>query len=377
MYLSSTGWTGTLWPRYAWAMPASNPRTGVLLVNLGTPDTPEVGAVRRYLRQFLSDPRVIDLPAVMRWALVELAVLPWRPATTAAAYRKIWGTGSPLLMNSQALATAVQERIGPEVRVELAMRYGKPAIAAALDRLEAWGAEAIVVLPLYPQYASSSTGSSLEEIYRWAAGRWNTPALRIVPPFYADAGYLEAFTRIAEPLMQAERPDFWLFSFHGLPERQIRRCDRAGHCFTAAACCEAPGKALGYCYRAQCFVTARELATRLGLPSDRYAVSFQSRLGRTPWIRPYTDLLLPEILAEGHRRIAVMVPSFTADCLETLEEIGIRAREDFLSRGGEALWLVHSLNAHPAWVEAVVGLVTPLLAASSDRSDVARIAIRG
>ena len=332
---------------------------GLLLVNLGTPDEPTAPAVRRYLRQFLSDPRVLDIHPVGRAALLNMVILPRRPAQSAAAYRKIWDPtrGSPLLFHSQDLAQQVGERLGAGWRVELAMRYGSPSIEAALERLRATGADEIVVLPLYPQYAASSTGSSLEEVYRIAAARWNTPSIAAVPPFYDEESFIAAFAAVGRPVLEREKPDHVLFSFHGLPERHMRKSDESGrHCLASASCCDRVDGVNRNCYRAQCYATARALAAALALDEKGWSVSFQSRLGRTPWIRPYTDVVLDELAARGIKRLAVFCPAFVADCLETLEEIGIRAREQFRAAGGDDLFLVPSLNSSPGWVDAVVDL---------------------
>jgi ferrochelatase len=334
-------------------------RQGLLLVNLGTPDAPETGAVRRYLREFLSDPRVLDIPAPARWALLELLILPTRPSRSAAAYRKVWTQeGSPLLVHSQRLAARLADALGKEWAVELAMRYGRPSLGSALEKLASAGPRSITVLPLYPQYASSSTGSTLERVYELAGKAWNVPALRVVPPFFDDPVFLDAWVDVARPVLADARADHVLFSFHGLPERHVRKSDASGrHCLQSPGCCDVTVAENRWCYRAQCFSTARSLASRLGIQPEQMSVAFQSRLGRTPWLKPYTDLLLPELASKGVRRLAVLCPAFVADCLETLEEIGIRARADFLRAGGETLTLVPSLNAHPAWVRALVRLV--------------------
>ncbi len=331
--------------------------TGLLLINLGTPDEPTTPAVRRYLRQFLSDPRVIDINPIGRALLLYLFILPTRPAKSAAAYRQVWMTeGSPLLVHSRALTVAVQHRLGAEWAVELGMRYGQPSIESALEKLHASGCEKIVVLPLYPQYSSAATGSSVEEVYRLAGQKWVTPMLSLIPPFYADAGFLDAFAERGRPLVGAA--DHVLFSFHGLPERQIRKADPTGtFCLAQASCCDRMTDANRNCYRAQSFATARALAERLAIPAARYSVSFQSRLGRTPWITPHTDVVLPELARAGKKRLVVFSPAFVADCLETLEEIAIRARRDFKAAGGEELTLVPSLNAETSWVDAVIALV--------------------
>jgi protoporphyrin/coproporphyrin ferrochelatase len=334
-------------------------RQGLLVVNLGTPDAPETGAVRRYLREFLSDPRVLDIPAIARWALLELVILPTRPARSAEAYRKVWmDAGSPLLVYSRALVSRLAEELGPHWAVELGMRYGQPSLESALGRLSSQGVRTITLLPLYPQYASSSTGSTLERVYELAGREWNAPALRVVPSFFDQPAFLDAWVEVARPAIAEARADHVLFSFHGLPERQIRKSDASGlHCLQSPSCCDVQVAENRWCYRAQCVATARAMAERLGVTAEGMTVGFQSRLGRTPWLKPYTDLLLGELVQKGVRRLAVVCPAFVADCLETLEEIGIRARADFLGAGGEALTLVPSLNAHPTWVRALAQLV--------------------
>ncbi|MFP2928990.1 ferrochelatase [Pyxidicoccus sp. 3LG] len=340
-------------------MTTSGVKRGLLLINLGTPDAPESGPVRRYLREFLSDPRVVDIHPVGRWMLLNLIILPVRPAKSAEAYRKVWmKEGSPLLVYSQALASAVAGQLQGEYEVALGMRYGTPSIPDAVASLRARGVSDFTVLPLYPQEATSSSASSLARTYEVMTEGWDVPNVRAVPAFHDHPGFLDAFTTVARPVIAEARADHVLFSFHGVPERHVRKTDTSGkHCFASAGCCDALTDANRHCYRAQCFATARGLAERLGLAKDGWTVSFQSRLGRTPWVKPYTDLVLPELAQRGVKRLAVMCPSFVADCLETLEEVGLRAREQFVEAGGESLTLVPSLNAHPAWVDTVVRLV--------------------
>jgi ferrochelatase len=330
---------------------------GLLLMNLGTPDEPTTPAVRRYLREFLGDPRVLDINPIGRAALLHLVVLPRRPKRSAEAYRAIWHPerGSPLLYHSQDLAAGVAEKLGDGWRVELAMRYGNPSVEDALLALERAAVDRVVVLPLFPQYASSSTGTAIARVMELAASRWNVPPLDFIPPFYDDPGFLTAFERVAAPVLAALQPDHVLFSYHGLPVRQIVKTDTAGnHCFQSPTCCET--LANPHCYRAQCFATTRGLAARLAVPAERYTVCFQSRLGRTPWIEPFTDVELDRLAKAGNRKLAVLCPAFVADCLETLEEIGIRAREQWKEAGGEELVLVPSLNATPAWIDAVCAM---------------------
>jgi ferrochelatase len=315
--------------------------------------------VRRYLREFLGDPRVLDIPALPRRLLLETVILPTRPRASAEAYTKVWTPeGSPLVVHGFALRDALAKRLGEDFVVELAMRYGAPAIAPALARLAAADCGRIVVLPLFPQYSSAATGSALEAVYRAAGALWNTPPLDVVDSFYDEPAFVSALAAVAREVPAEHRADHLLLSYHGLPERQIRKSDTSGaHCFATNDCCEAMGPANRSCYRAQCVATSRALARAIGLRDEDWTISFQSRLGRTPWIRPYTDEILPFLRERGVTRLAVMCPSFVADCLETLEEIGIRGREQWLSLGGEDLVLIPCLNAHPAWVEAVAGWV--------------------
>lgn len=335
------------------------PKKGLLLVNLGTPDAPESGPVRRYLREFLNDPRVVDIHPVGRWLLLNLFILPVRPARSAEAYRKVWmKEGSPLLVYSRQLAAAVTERLQGEYEVELAMRYGNPSIPSAVAALRSRGVREFIVLPLYPQEATSSTSSTLARTYEVLTDAWDVAGVRVVPAFHDHPAFLDAFAEVARPVIAEARADHVLLSYHGLPERHMRKSDPSGqHCLASATCCDVLTDVNRHCYRAQCYATSRGLAERLGLSKEGYSVSFQSRLGRTPWIHPYTDLVLPELAKRGVKRLAVMCPAFVADCLETLEEVGMRAREQFLACGGESLTLVPSLNAHPAWVETVVRLV--------------------
>jgi protoporphyrin/coproporphyrin ferrochelatase len=332
-------------------------RTGLLLTNLGTPDAPTTRAVRRYLREFLSDPRVIDIHPVGRALLLNLIILPLRPAKSAHAYASIWDAqrGSPLLYHSRDLATAVAAQLGSSWHVELAMRYGQPSLGDALDAFARSEVERIVVLPLFPQYASSSTGTAQARVMELASKRWNVPALDFVPAFYDDPGFISAFERVARPALDGFGPDHVLFSFHGLPVRQIVKSDRdAAICFRSERCCD--DRKNPNCYRAQSFATARAVAARLELAADRYTVCFQSRLGRTPWIEPYTDHVIDRLGRASTRRLAVICPAFVADCLETVEEIGIRARAQFKAAGGDDLLLVPSLNATQPWVDAVCAI---------------------
>ncbi len=337
----------------------SEPRTGVLLANLGTPDSPRVSDVRRYLREFLGDPRVLDMAPLPRWLLLNLVILPTRPRRSARAYAKIWtAAGSPLRFHGQALREAVSVELGPSYVVELGMRYGQPSIPGALERLARADVARIVALPLFPQYASASTGSTVEKILETLERADEIPPVETLGPFYDAPAFISAVAAVARSPLEAFRPDFVVFSFHGLPERHLRRAGPSERqCLASDHCCDELGEINRDCYRAQCFSTARALARALELEVDRFSVGFQSRLGPARWIRPYTDRMLPQLAAAGVKRLAVLCPAFVADCLETLEEIGIRGREQWLALGGEDLLLPPSLNASPLWVRGVADLI--------------------
>lgn len=324
--------------------------TGVLLINLGTPDQPTTPAVRRYLRTFLMDGRVLDIPWMSRAALVNLIIAPFRAPKSAHAYQKIWTEqGSPLLVHSQALAAGVAERLGSDVPVALGMRYGNPSLQSALAQLA--DCEQIIAVPLYPQYASASTGTALEALYQLAKTDLVVPHLLTVPPFYEHPAFVEAAAEITASHL--EPGDFVLFSYHGIPKRQLpcTPCEDTVEC-------EPPAGNTASCYRAQAYATTRALAKALNLAPDQYTTSFQSRLGRIPWIKPYTDVLIEELVRErGIKRMVVVCPSFVSDCLETLEEIGIQLHEQFEAAGGERFVQVPCVNAAPSWVDGVVRLI--------------------
>lgn len=331
---------------------------GLLLVNVGTPDDPSVPAVRRFLREFLWDPYVLDMNPVSRFMLLYGLILPFRPKKSAAAYRQIWTEeGSPLLVHGEALRQGVAEALGSDWVVVFGMRYQKPPLAKALQRLFEADLDEIVVLPLYPQYALSSTETTVKAIERLATSQTDAPPIRFVPPFFADQGYIQAAAQLCQTVQTGFAPDHVLFSFHGLPERQIRATSpNAERCRFDETCCDSVDAENAQCYRAQSYHTARAIAEHMGLERTQWSVGFQSRLGNTPWIRPYTDHLITELAERGVKRLLVSCPSFVADCLETLEEIGIRARADFIEAGGHELGLVPCVNSEPAWVEAVTRL---------------------
>jgi ferrochelatase len=334
-------------------------RIGVLALNVGTPDAPRAPEVRRYLRQFLGDPRVLDMNPIGRAALLNLVILPFRPKESAHAYRSIWEPdGSPLLRHSNEFAAALETELGSRFLVRPAMRYGNPSIACALAEFRASAIDRIVAFPLYPQYASSTTGTSLEEVYRRSGLDWNVPSISVVPPFWNEPELGAAFARVGREVLDDLDPDHVLLSFHGVPERHVRKSDDTGsHCLASQDCCARIVEANRNCYRAQCHRSAEAIAAALDLPRERWTLAFQSRLGKTPWIRPYTDETVVALAERGVRRLAVFCPAFVADCLETLEEIGMRAREDFVAHGGEDLRLVPSLNSSPSWIELAARLV--------------------
>jgi ferrochelatase len=331
---------------------------GVLLLQLGTPDSTEVSDVRKYLREFLSDPRVLDIAAPARWLLLNVVILPFRPKRSAEAYEKVWtDEGSPLIVFTEALAAKLRTALGDGYRVAYGMRYQSPSIAAAVDQLEQDGCRQIVLIPQFPQYASASGGSAVQMALEIIGARRNVPEVHTVGSFFDDPGFLDAAAGVARPLLEEFGPDHVLFSYHGLPEKQIRTGDTSGEwCLENSWCCDSMNEKNAFCYRAQCFATTRGLVARLGLEGDTASTAFQSRLAGQKWIEPYTDKELPKLYAAGVRRIAVLTPSFTADCLETIEEIGIRGRKQWEELGGEAFLLVPCVNADDRWVAAVADM---------------------
>ncbi len=344
---------------------------GVLLVNLGTPDSPEPGPVGRYLRQFLMDRWVIDIPWIFRWILVHLLIVPRRKYKTSEAYKKIWTSeGSPLLLHTRKLRDRVAHSMGSSYCVEYGMRYGNPSLQSALLRLQQANCTEIIVLPLYPQYAESSTRTAKEEIDRAALSLGLVTPIQFRRDFYEDPGFISAYADLIRTVWASEKPDHLLLSYHGLPERHIRTTDRSGgkHCLITKDCCNSICDSNRDCYRAQCYTTSRALVASLGLAPHDFSVSFQSRLGRTPWIQPFTDEMFDRLAKMGVKRLAVACPSFTSDCLETIEEIGIRGAADFKNAGGETLARVACLNSSDHWVDAVCTMLrtsTPSVVRSS------------
>lgn len=333
-------------------------KKGVLLVNLGTPDSAEVSDVRKYLDEFLMDERVIDINAFKRTLLVKGIIVPFRSPKTSKLYKEIWDeNGSPLLYYSKIQAAMVQEKLGEEYHVELAMRYQNPSIASALDKLKAGMVESIQVIPLFPQYASASTGSVIQKVME-LVGKWQTvPPISFVNSFHDNELMIDTFAQNAEKY-QPESYDQILFSFHGLPERQLKKCDHSGqHCLKKNDCCTTLTDVNKFCYSAQCHDTARLIAKRLSIPEEKYSVCFQSRLGKEPWVQPYTSEVLKELAEKGKKRLLVFCPAFVADCLETLYEVSVEYHEEFKALGGEEVQLVASLNDDPKFIEALVAMI--------------------
>jgi ferrochelatase len=333
-------------------------KKGVLLVNLGTPDSPAVSDVRKYLDEFLMDERVIDIPAFNRTLLVKGIIVPFRSPKTAKLYKEIWDeNGSPLLYYSELQLALIKAQLGDEYHVELAMRYQSPSIPAALERMKAGLVESIQVIPLFPQYASASTGSVIQKVME-IVSKWATvPPIRFVNSFHDNKLIIEAFADNARKY-NPESYDQILFSFHGLPERQLIKCDHSGsHCLKTTDCCSKLTDVNKFCYSAQCHDTARLIAAELNIPADKYSVCFQSRLGKEPWVQPYTSDTLKDLAARGKKKLLVFCPAFVADCLETLYEVTVEYGEAFKEMGGEEVQLVSSLNENPKFIQAVAEMV--------------------
>src|SRR5215471_17336048 len=342
-------------------------KKGILLVNLGSPDSPSVSDVRRYLREFLMDGRVLDTPWPIRFCVVNFAILPSRPKQSAEAYHKIWTpAGSPLVVISRNVQVKLQARLN--IPIELAMRYQRPSIDAGVQELARQGVDELLVIPLFPHYAMSSFETAVERVKEVAAKL--APAMRVTvqPPFYEEPDYVSALVASAREYLD-KGYDHLLFSFHGLPERHLHKSDpTACHCLKVPNCCEVSSPAHATCYRAQCFKTVAAFVHKAGVPREKYSVSFQSRLGRDPWLKPYTDYELARFPSAGVKRLLVICPAFVSDCLETLEEIGIRGRETFISAGGSQFAQIPCLNEHPLWLDALEKMVMAFLGSYPTRA---------
>jgi ferrochelatase len=332
-------------------------KKGILLINLGTPDAPSRGAVYTYLKQFLTDGRVIDIPWLPRNLLVRGIIVPFRSGSSAKLYKKLWTEkGSPLKIYGERLAEGVQQHLGEEYEVELAMRYQNPSIESALNKLLAKQVSEIVVFPLFPHYASASTGSVHEEVMRLLSKRQVIPSLKLVNSYYDDPRLIDGFVENSKKF-DLETYDHVLFSFHGIPQRHMRKADDCGHCLKVENCCNTISISNQFCYSAQCHATAQAIVEKLGLSKDQYTICYQSRLGNDPWMQPYTSDIIEERAKKGDKRMLVFCPAFVADCLETTIEILDEYKEEFIEKGGEHIDLVESLNDNPNWIKTVAEMV--------------------
>ncbi len=327
--------------------PQAPVKVGVLITNLGTPEAPQRGALRRYLKEFLSDPRVVEVPRLLWWFILNGVILNIRPGRSAKAYRSVWtDAGSPLMVHTREQADALRavlcERFGEDVEVEFAMRYGAPSIAEAARALLSRGVTRLLVMPLYPQYCGATTGSTFDALVAHLSQCRDVPALRFLRDYHDHADYIGALAlKIRQFQAEHGKPDKLLFSYHGIPQRY---CDE------------------GDPYYLQCQHTTRLVAELLGLPEDRYMTCFQSRFGREVWLQPYTDATLKSLPGQGVKSVQVICPGFSADCLETLEEIAVENRDYFLEAGGESYQYIPCLNAEPEHVAALAQLATDELA---------------
>lgn len=332
-------------------------KRGILLMNLGSPDSTEVKDVKKYLDQFLMDGRVIDYPYLLRLLLVKGIITPSRAPKSAEAYKTIWtNEGSPLVVFTKQLQQSLQNEV--EEPVEIAMRYGNPSPEAGFDALlkKDPGIEEIIALPLYPHYAMSSYETAVEyakEIYRKKGYSFK---LTFIKPFYNDVNYINALADNTKPYLKKDY-DHLLFSYHGVPGRHIRKSDVTGcHCLKVDNCCEVASPAHEFCYRHHVITTTKLVTEKLGIPKSKYSISFQSRLGKG-WLTPFTDVRLEEMPKEGIKKLLVVCPAFVSDCLETLEEIAERGKETFLGAGGESYEMIPCLNTNLLWVKAIEGYI--------------------
>ncbi len=330
-------------------------KTGVLLVNLGTPDSPSVSDVRSYLSQFLNDPRVIDIPWLARKILVNLIIVPFRAPRSAAIYKKLWtSNGSPLLYYSNIVKDLLQQSLGNDYGVHLAMRYKNPSIPDVMEAMRKKNYSRIIVVPMFPQYASASTGSAHDEIMRVFRTWWVIPEIRFVSQYYNHPTFIDALVERSKAY-DLSSYDHILFSYHGLPERQVDKVYSEGLC-SDHDCENEITEENKFCYKATCYATTRLLADRLQIPAERYTVCFQSRLDKK-WLEPFSDKVVEECARKGMKKILVFSPAFTADCLETIIEIGDEYQEIFKEHGGEKVQLVESLNDHPLWIQCLKEIV--------------------
>lgn len=326
---------------------------GALLINLGSPESPNPKDVKKYLGEFLMDERVIDLAKPLRTFLVKGIILNTRPKKSAKAYKKIWWKeGSPLIVLSQRLQDAVQKKVS--VPIGLAMRYGTPSIEQGIKELVDQGVDEIMLIPLYPQFAMATTETILVLAENIRDEKYPDLEFTVLPPFYNHPDYVRVLSESIQEYLSDKGWEHLLFSYHGIPERHIRKSDvTKSHCKIDKSCCQTASKAHQYCYRHQCYETTRQVAEYLGLKEDRFSTSFQSRLGVDPWLQPYTDQTVARFAKKGTKKMAIVTPAFVSDCLETLEEIGMEAVEDFEEKGGEELHVVPCINTRKDWVNVM------------------------
>ena len=331
----------------------------ILLVNLGSPDSPSVPDVRRYLNEFLMDGRVLDVAWPLRRFVVGMILIN-RPKETGHAYEQIWTKdGSPLVVTSKHVQAALQQRVN--VPVELAMRYQNPSIESAVKKLAGKGVTDVLLIPMFPHFAMSSFESAVVRVQEVAAKLAPQMKLTVQPPYYDQPNYIAALVASAAEFLKQDY-DHLLFSYHGIPERHLRKSDTTGcHCLKVENCCEVASAAHATCYRAQCFATTAAFVKLAGVPAEKYSVSFQSRLGKDPWLKPYTDYELVRLAQVGKKRMLVICPAFVSDCLETIEEIGMRGCESFMAASGKEFTRIPCMNEHPAWIAALENMTAPFL----------------
>ena len=333
-------------------------KRGVLLVNLGTPDSTAVADVRKYLREFLMDKRVIDIPTFPRWLLVNGIIAPFRAPKSAAEYRKLFDErGSPLKYYTEDITGLLQNKLNDEYSVKFAMRYQSPSLKSVLEEFQKEEVASLHVIPLFPQYASATTGSVIDKVMEITKDWQVIPEIKFTSQFLEEELFIETIVDQGKTLMSKAEYDHFVFSYHGLPERQIRKASYGDYC-KLGTCCSTLNGHNRYCYRAQCFETTRLIAAKLGISEDNYTVCFQSRLGKDPWVQPYTEVVLKELAEKGVKKVLAFSPAFVSDCLETTIEVGETYQEDFIHAGGEQWDLVPSLNAEDKWVECLKQLVS-------------------
>lgn len=332
------------------------PKTGVLLINLGTPDSPSVGDVRKYLFEFLNDPRVIDIPAALRFFLVNFIIVPFRAPKSAKIYKELWTKdGSPILIYGESVKEKLQKELGDDFKVELAMRYQNPSLDDVLERMEKVQYEKIIIIPLFPQYASASSGSAIDKAMKLISKWWVIPELKIISQFHDNEGYLNTIIKQAKKY-NIDDYDHVLFSYHGLPVRQVDKVYEDGRLCSEHHCEDEINEENLYCYKAECYNTTRLLAKKMNIPEEKYTVCFQSRLDKK-WLEPFSDKVVIEQAKKGAKRLLAFSPAFVADCLETTIEIGKEYQELFEEHGGEKVQLVESLNEHPLWIKTLKQMV--------------------